>query len=234
MTVLQAEEFPLPNHVPAVMGQWSNVIVEEGDNLVKISRKYGVSIHNILLHNPSLKGKKYLSLGEKVVVPTCFWVPHEILPGEILVNIATQTLFYRSPNTDTLSIYPVTVGTEENPTPVGSFYVRKKAENPIWYPPQSVRAAAAKRGVSYPFAVEGGDNNPLGAYAMYLNKPTYLIHTALNGRALGGRQSFGCVRMYKGDIKDLYPRIAIKTPVEIVNIPNPDEDHMFNNCAKTL
>ena len=135
-----------------------------------------------------------------MLIPSCFYAPVAVTPGQIVVNVATQTLFYRpTTNQSKLWVFPVTVGTEKHPTPIGEFYITKKKENPVWYPPASVRAASAKRGVQLPFGIEGGKGNPLGAYAMYLNKPTYLIHTAAGASKLGGKNSYGCVRMYERD-----------------------------------
>lgn len=230
----QAEDFALPKHYPTIVGQWHRVTVGKGDSIGKISMRYGVSMHNIRMHNPRLTKVKYIHPGESMIVPACYWVPEEVAPGEIVVNIATHTLFFRPTEGAKLMVFPVTVGTPENPTPPGEFYIKKKKLNPIWYPPQSIRASYAKKGKSLPFAVEGGRGNPLGKYAMYLNKPTYLIHTASGIKALGGMQSFGCVRMYENDIKKLYPIVPVKTKVRIIDVPNTHEDLMYNHCAKAL
>lgn len=229
-----AQDFLLPKHYPTVVGQWHKVTVSRGDSIGKISLRYGVSMHDIHLHNPRLAKVKYIHPGDTMIVPACYWVPEEVAPGEILVNVATNTLFYRPLDENILKVFRVTVGTPDNPTPVGEFYIKKKKLNPTWYPPQSVRASYAKRGVHLPFAVPGGKGNPLGKYALYLNKPTYLIHTAVSVKALGGMQSFGCVRMYEKDIQQLYPIVPVKTEVRIVNIPNVHEDLMYNYCAKNL
>jgi L,D-transpeptidase ErfK/SrfK len=232
--IINAAEFTVPTQVPAVLGQWERVTISSGDNLGRLAKRYDVSMHNIILHNPSLNDKKYIHPGDQLIMPSCYWLPQMVQPGEILVNIATQTLFFRPVEQDKLFVYPVTVGMPDNPTPTGEFYVKRKKQNPIWYPTESVRASYAKKGVHLPFAVEGGAGNPLGAYALYLNKPTYLIHTASNINALGGRQSFGCIRMYEKDISVLYQQVTVKTTVRIIDEPNPQEDALFNNCAKHL
>lgn len=233
-TSVFAGEFTLPTTYPAIVGQWHQVTVGQGDSIGKISMRYGVSMHNIRLHNPRLTTVKYIHPGESMIVPACFWVPEAVAPGEIVVNVATSTLFFRPVGQDKLMVFPVTVGTPEHPTPPGEFYIKKKTLNPIWYPTQAIRTSYAKKGKSLPFAVEGGRGNPLGKYAMYLNKPTYLIHTASGINALGGKQSFGCVRMYEKDIEQLYPIVPVKTKVRIIDVPNAHEDLMYNYCAKSL
>lgn len=235
VTTTFAAEFSTPESAPKILGGWQEITIGNGDSLGRLSKRYDVSIHNVKLHNPRLLHTKYIHPGEKLVMPSCYWLPQAVKPGEILINLATQTLFFR-PQDDSskLYVYPVTVGKAAHPTPTGEFYIKKKKENPIWYPTVSVRVAYAKRGKSLPFAVEGGDHNPLGAYAMYLNKPTYLIHTAVNIQALGGKQSFGCVRMYKKDIARLYQQVPVKTKVSIVDINYPEQDKLYNICAKSI
>ena len=69
---------------------------------------------------------------------------------------------------------------------------------------------------------------------MYLNKPTYLIHTAVSGQALGGARSFGCIRMYERDIAQLYPQIKLKTPVRIMDEPIPEPSTLQKYCTRNL
>ena len=51
---------------------------------------------------------------------------------------------------------------------------------------------------------------------MYLGWPTYLIHGTNKPYGVGRRLSRGCIRMYPEDIEALYPKIAVGTPVTVV------------------
>jgi L,D-transpeptidase ErfK/SrfK len=230
----EAHTFPLPTHVPSVLGHWYHVRVAKGDNLAKIARREGVSLHEIYRHNERLKSQRFIQPGQSVLVPNCYWLPTTVKKGEMLVNLATQTMYYRDDDTPGIHVYPVTVGKTGTLTPTGNFYITRKKENPIWYPTPGVRAAYEKRGIKLPFAVPAGRGNPLGKYAIYLNKPTYLIHTAPSIRSLGGRQSAGCIRMYPHDIISFFNEVPAKTPVRIVDIPMTHEDKFMNQCTKSL
>jgi lipoprotein-anchoring transpeptidase ErfK/SrfK len=69
---------------------------------------------------------------------------------------------------------------------------------------------------------------------MYLNKPTYLIHTAAGASRLGGKSSYGCVRMYERDIAKLYPIIPIKTKVKIIDQPVTSKPELYKYCSRRL
>jgi L,D-transpeptidase ErfK/SrfK len=59
----------------------------------------------------------------------------------------------------------------------------------------------------------------LGEYALYLSRPSYLMHGTNKPASIGLRASNGCIRMYPEDVKRLYQDTPVKTPVLIVNQP---------------
>jgi L,D-transpeptidase ErfK/SrfK len=67
--------------------------------------------------------------------------------------------------------------------------------------------------------VPPGPDNPLGAFAMRLSIPGYLIHSTNKPYGVGMRVTHGCVRMYPEDIAALFDEIPTGTPVQIVNQP---------------
>lgn len=70
-----------------------------------------------------------------------------------------------------------------------------------------------------PAAIPPGPDNPLGDYAVYLGWPGYLIHGTNKPAGVGRRVSHGCIRLYPEDIAALFQRVAIGTPVTVVNQP---------------
>ena len=222
--------FPLPKKDQRFIGSWHYVTVKPGDTLGRIAFDHDVSVVDLLKYNPHIKEKSVIHPSERLLIPNCYPVP-SLAPNHIVINLANQTLYYQPPDEQQLLIYPITIGKPSHPTPVGDFHIVRKKINPIWYPPISVRQANARRGVSLPRAIGPGPYNPLGRYALYLNKPTYLIHTAINGDALGGGKSFGCVRMYERDISELYPQIAIQTPVSIIDQPISTPEDLHKYCT---
>jgi L,D-transpeptidase ErfK/SrfK len=78
---------------------------------------------------------------------------------------------------------------------------------------------AKQRGRTLPDKVLAGPNNPLGQHAIYLNIPGYLLHGTNAPNGIGMQVTHGCIRLYPKDIKQLYRKVDIGTPVALVNQP---------------
>jgi L,D-transpeptidase ErfK/SrfK len=115
--------------------------------------------------------------------------------------------------------FPVGVGTEERPSPMGQMHVDRKTHRPTWHVPASIARDHLKKGDPLPSSVLPGPQNPLGEYALYLSKPSYLIHGTNKPASVGLRATNGCIRLYPEDIKRLYEKTPVNTPVIIVNQP---------------
>ena len=50
-------------------------------------------------------------------------------------------------------------------------------------------------------------------------KGSYLIHSTNNPIAVGMAVTHGCIRMYPEDIEELFPMVAVGTPVYLINEP---------------
>ncbi len=118
-----------------------------------------------------------------------------------------------------MSTYPVGVGTEERPTPMGEMAITRKKYRPTWYVPASIAADHRKKGDPLPPEVPPGPLNPLGEYALYLSEPSYLIHGTNKPASIGLRATNGCIRLYPEDIERLFEKARVKTQVIIVNQP---------------
>jgi L,D-transpeptidase ErfK/SrfK len=111
--------------------------------------------------------------------------------------------------------YPISIGRSGLETPTGQTVVARKQANPTWYPPPSIRAENPK----LPRAVGPGPNNPLGAFAIYLDWPRFLLHGTNRPTSIGRRVSHGCIRLYPEDIAELFRLVAVGTPVTVVDQP---------------
>jgi L,D-transpeptidase ErfK/SrfK len=85
--------------------------------------------------------------------------------------------------------------------------------------PASILNDHRKKGDPLPAKVLPGPKNPLGEYALYLSKSTYLIHGTNKPASIGLRATNGCIRLYPEDVKKLYEDTPINTHVSIVNQP---------------
>ncbi|MDX1386056.1 MAG: L,D-transpeptidase [bacterium] len=113
---------------------------------------------------------------------------------EILLNIpATQlTLFDRGVP---VRHHKVAVGTPRWPTPTGKFTIYEIQWNPWWLPPESEWAEKAEK-------TPPGPGNPLYPVKLMMQK-ALRIHGAKASWTVGRASSHGCMRMRRGEVRDL-------------------------------
>ena len=94
----------------------------------------------------------------------------------------------------------------------GAKSITRKSEWPDWRPP----AQMLKRRPDLPTFMKGGEDNPLGARAMYLGSSLYRIHGTNEPHTIGEAVSSGCIRMVNEDVMDLYNRVRVGTRVIVM------------------
>jgi L,D-transpeptidase ErfK/SrfK len=215
------DRFALPTEENDVVGKLQVVYARYEDTLADFARDYGLGYDEIVAANPGvdpwLPGE-----GTKVLLPTQYILPDAPRKG-VVINLATLRLFYYpEPDTDGAQYvltHPIGIGREGWRTPQGRFRITQKLEDPAWRVPASIRREHAAMGDPLPPVVAAGPDNPLGAYAMRLNRPQYLIHGTNKPYGVGMRVSHGCIRLYPEDIARLFPEVPVGTPVRIVDQP---------------
>ncbi len=202
-----------------VIGQLAFIRLEKGDTLPDIARHFSLGINEISAANPGVD-VWVPEAGERIMLPLSFILPDALRKG-IVINLAAMRLFQFKGDSKSLAVstYPVGVGTEERPSPMGQMYVARKVTRPTWHVPASIAKDHRKKGDPLPAKVLPGPQNPLGEYALYLSKSTYLIHGTNKPASIGLRATNGCIRLYPEDIKKLYENTPVNTPVCIVNQP---------------
>jgi L,D-transpeptidase ErfK/SrfK len=216
-----ADVYELPPDGSDVVGAVGTVRARQDDTLIDIARRHGLGYEDIVRANPDvdtwLPGE-----GTEIVLPTRFVLPPGPREGLIL-NLAEYRMYYfptpREGERALVMTYPMSIGRMDWETPLGRTRIISKVTNPSWYPPASVRAEHAAAGDPLPRIVPAGPNNPLGAFAMRLDMPGYLIHSTNKPAGVGMRVSHGCIRMLPEDIGYLFGQIANKTEVRIINEP---------------
>ncbi|CAI8787366.1 L,D-transpeptidase ErfK/SrfK [Methylocaldum szegediense] len=202
----------------SIVGQLATVKIKEGDSLPDVARHFSLGLESIGDANPDLD-LWAPQPGSRVLLPMQFVLPDAPRKG-IVVNLAAMRLFYFPPKKKgEVLTYPVGIGREGRSTPIGDMVVERKAKHPTWYVPASIRKDHERKGDPLPAVVPPGPDNPLGDYAMYLSRPSYLIHGTNKPYGIGLRASNGCVRLYPENIETLYKEVPVKTPVRIVNQP---------------
>lgn len=145
-----------------------------------------------------------------VIPPTV--VPYETshAPGTIVVNSAERRLYLVLENGKAIR-YAVGVGRPGFGW-TGAHTITMKQEWPDWRPP----AAMLKRRPDLPTFMKGGEDNPLGARALYLGSSIYRIHGSNEPESIGHAVSSGCIRMMNEDVIDLYSRVKVGTRVVVI------------------
>jgi len=216
-----SDSFLLPTEGTDVVGIVQITSAHHEDTLSDIARRYDLGYEEIVAANPGvdpwLPGE-----GTQVVLPTQFVLPDAPRQGLVLNLAAMRLFYYPGPGVEEaprVITYPVGIGREGWQTPLGTASITEKIVQPAWTVPASVRREHAKMGDPLPPVVPAGPDNPLGAFAMRLSLPSYLIHGTNQPWGVGLRVSHGCVRLYPEDIARLFPAVPEGTQVTIVNQP---------------
>ncbi|WP_035186059.1 L,D-transpeptidase family protein [Alteribacter aurantiacus] len=134
----------------------------------------------------------------------------------IIINKSNNQLaFYE--NNKHVKTFSVATGRSASMTPEGTFKIVNKIKNRPYYTGN----------------IAGGDSrNPLGDRWLGINArgtwgTTYAIHGNNNSASIGTYASAGCVRMHNEEVRWLYDKVKVNTPVVIVS-----SSSSFNTIAK--
>jgi lipoprotein-anchoring transpeptidase ErfK/SrfK len=133
---------------------------------------------------------------------------------EIVVSLEDRKLALVE-NGQTVKVYTVAVGKPSTPSPVGTFTIERRVENPTYH----------HNGKTIP----PGPGNPVGTRWMGLSIKGYGIHGTNEPKSIGKAASHGCIRMAKADLEELYPQVAAGDTVELVGHPDEETARLFGN-----
>jgi lipoprotein-anchoring transpeptidase ErfK/SrfK len=133
-----------------------------------------------------------------------------VAPGTIIVRTKERRLYYVTGAGQAIS-YAVGVGRVGKQWS-GTSYISGKYTQPAWSPPAEVR-----RDKPYlPQVIPGGSpGNPMGVAAMTLGGGEYAIHGTNQPNSIGHFVSYGCIRMFNEDIRDLFGRVSVGAKVVV-------------------
>lgn len=229
IALVLATAIPVPasaNSLPlrpgdTVIGSLENVHINGDQRPVDVARQRGLGHAELTLINPSLD--VWLpSNKDEFVLPLEFVLPNAPHKG-IVLNIPEMRLYYfrtdKTTGASEVITYPVGIGRDGVGTPHALTRVASKAKDPIWIPPESIRAEHAAAGDPLPARVGPGPDNPMGTHALRLALPMYALHGTNKPWGVGMRVSHGCIRLYNEHIAQLFDMVPVGTPVNIVNQP---------------
>lgn len=169
--------------------------VQPGDIMARIAKQFNTNYELIIRINN--KSPTRLNIGDKL----------KILTGKTKILISksdfTLTLLL---NDHYVKQYRIGTGKNDK-TPVGTFEVKNKMKEPVWYSPN---------GGIFPY---GSPENILGTRWMgFKDKPDlygYGIHGTTLPESIGTASSNGCVRMLNSDVEELYDFVTLDTEIII-------------------
>ena len=119
-------------------------------------------------------------------------------PGIRIIASRSQRKLYIKRGEEVLREYPIAVGAEEYPTPLGRYMIRRIVWNPRWTPPPNSEWARNLK----PQA-PGHPANPMKLVKIFFREPDYYIHGTDALSSLGTAASHGCLRMDPYDAADV-------------------------------
>ena len=165
--------------------------VMEGDSLYKIAERHHTTIDLIKKSN-HLQGD-LIRPGMELKVSKAVY--------SILIRKSENKLILYS-DEEPLKTYPVATG-EGVRTPIGTFTIESKLENPVWFRAGAVLPA-------------GSPENILGTRWLGFSLAGYGIHGTTDPDTIGQHVTQGCVRMRNEAVEELYSIVPLKTKATIV------------------
>ena len=166
--------------------------VKPGDSLIKIAKEFNTTVELIKKAN-NLSGN-LIKPGMKLKVQN---------RGFSIVVDKSQNTLTLVLNGEVIKVYSVSTG-KSNSTPIGMFKIVNKLIDPPWY---------SAEGVISPDSPE----NVLGTRWLGIDRPGYGIHGTNDPGSVGYQCTKGCVRMYNGDVEELYAIVPRGTKIKIIN-----------------
>jgi len=193
----------------------------QADTLSDVARAYDQGYLEMRWANPEID--PWLPGEEtEMIVPSFYILPDAPQRG-IVINVPEMRLYFfqktKGKGRRRVATHPISIGRQEWTTPHGVTKIVAMVKDPNWYPPESIREEHAAEGDPLPKIVPAGPDNPLGAFALRLGLPGYLIHGTNRPYGIGMRVTHGCVRMYPKDVEQIFGGVRIGTQVRIVNQP---------------
>lgn len=176
---------------PRPMPEKSDYVVQPGDSLDRIARKYNTTVELIQKGN-NVRGA-LIKAGDRMRVFSGEWAIRVNKTRNDLVLTMNGKFFKR---------YRVGTG-EYSKTPVGEFRIVDRLAQPTWWHPD---------GRTIPF---GDPENLLGTHWLALDIKGYGIHGTWEPDTVGKQSSLGCVRLANPDVEELFTLVTIGTPVII-------------------
>ena len=185
------EPAPAPADITAALkGMTEIYVVQKGDMLVKIAKRYQVTDGLIRRLNGMGSHDYLIHIGQRI----------KVVRGPFRLVVDTKKMHltaYLGPKA--IRTYPVGLGTEDTGTPTGHHRILSKEVSPRW-----------DYGAMH--APPGDPNNPVGSRWMKI-APSFGIHGTNDPSSIGKRSSAGCIRMHNHHAEEVYDLVRVGSEV---------------------
>ena len=168
--------------------------VAPGNSLARIAKRYSTTVELI---------KKANHLKDDLIIPG-MRLKVQKTPFNIVVDKSQNTLTLLIGD-EVVKTYRVATG-KNNSTPVGSFKIKDKLIDPVWYNQGAVVSPEASE-------------NVLGTrwLGITTDTPGYGIHGTTDPESIGYQATEGCVRLKNQDVEELFDIVPVGIEITIVD-----------------
>ena len=204
---------PFTKTIPAKMEKMKGMKKVDYRNVKEaMAERFHVSERLLDMLNPGISINR---AGQKITVPNV--LIDESKKGSVAkieVDKDRQTVKAYGPAGELVAFFSATVGSEEKPSPVGSFKIVSIDRNPNYRynPDYKFKGVKSKR----PFNIGPGPNNPVGIEWIGLSADGYGIHGTPDPSKVGKSASHGCVRLTNWDAVALASMVKKGVPVQFI------------------
>ena len=158
--------------------------------------------------------------GNTILVAEISTPPIAFQIGRIDVDKSKGQVLAYDPAGNLVVAYPATIGSDELPSPSGSWIVRGIAPHPTYTydPVKNFQQGTNTKKLILP----PGPNNPVGASFIALSKPTYGIHGTPDPSKIDKTRSHGCVRLTNWNAQELARLVKVGVPVNFLDKPGAE------------
>lgn len=164
----------------------------------------GILLSLPIAHSP-FTASKLSTASDRTIPPANAIASTSVIRLEIHLN-RRQAILYQG-NTP-IKRYSIGTGRQGWETPVGTFRVMQMKRNPVWISPFTNERIAANN-----------PKNPLRGYwiGFWTNGTNWIgFHGTLDASSIGKAASHGCIHMHDSDLKDLYSKVSLGTPIRVL------------------
>ena len=172
-----------------------------------IKEMLGERFHMDVRYLDKLNKNKEYKAGETITVLNTRGALNKRI-NRVVANKADKTLYAYDGN-QLVATYPTTVGSDDTPSPHGTYKIVNKVKMP-WYKATVGEGAQKKVHMLPP-----GPNNPVGVVWMGLSKPSYGLHGSPKPEGISRQASHGCIRLTNWDVLEVYANIENGATVEL-------------------